>query len=414
MAATYQLALRPQWPALIDLDWASPLESWPPASFLDLPRGISRHTVRFCEVDGSLFALKELPQRAAERDYAGLRRLEDLGGSAVRAVGLVTRDGDPDCETAGVLITRYADFSFSYRELLSGEGFGERRTQLLDAFAFLLVELHLLGCFWGDCSLSNTLYRFDAGAIETMLVDAETSELHEELSRGQREYDVDIMRTNVGGEMADIAASRGLTLDDADLALGDDIAGRYDALWKELASDQRLPADAAQYKVQERVNRLNDLGFEVDDITLEPAPDRGQIRLGVRIADRHFHSNRLRALTGVEASEHQARQILSDLSYYELKKAAGGPKRSAAGKVLLAARWRVEEFEPWLRRLAQHLPPGADPVQAYTDVLHHRYMLSVGAGRDVGTEAAFERWLAEGRPGYPLPAAPEPVRAPRP
>ncbi|MBO0702245.1 MAG: DUF4032 domain-containing protein [Candidatus Dormibacteraeota bacterium] len=407
MAATYQLALRPQWPGLIDLDWSRPLERWPASTFVDLPRGISRHTVRFLEVDGSPFALKELPQRAAERDYAGLRRLEDLGGSAVRAVGVVTREGDPDQETAAVLITRYADYSFSYRELLSGEGFGERRTQLLDAFAFLLVELHLLGCFWGDCSLSNTLYRYDAGAIETMLVDAETSELHDELSRGQREYDLEIMRLNVGGEMADIAASRGLPLDDADLALGDDIARRYEALWKELASDQRLPADAAQYKVEERVERLNDLGFEVDGVTVEPAPDRGQIRLGVRVADRHFHTNRLRALTGVEASEHQARQILSDLSYYEMKKTAGGPRRSPAGKALIAARWRVEEFEPWLKRLAEHLPPGADPVQAYTDVLHHRYMLSVGAGRDVGTEAAFRRWLVEGRPGYPLPAPPE-------
>jgi hypothetical protein len=413
MPDTYQLALRPQWPGLIDLDWLEPLESWPASTFVDLPRGISRHTVRFCEVDGSLFALKELPQEAARQDYAGLRRLEDLGGSAVRAVGLVTREGDPDRETGAVLITRYADYSFSYRELLTGEGFGERRTQLLDAFAFLLVELHLLGCFWGDCSLSNTLYRYDAGAIETMLVDAETSELHERLSRGQREYDVEIMRFNVGGEMADIAAARGLTLDDADLALGDDIAGRYDALWKELASDQRLPADAAQYKVQERVRRLNDLGFEVDDINVEPAPDRGQIRLGVRIADRHFHTNRLQALTGVEASEHQARQILSDLNYYEMKKAAAGPKRTAAGKALLAARWRVDEFEPWLKRLVAHLPRGADPVQAYTDVLHHRYMLSVGAGCDVGTEAAFQHWLSEGRPGYPLPAAPEAVQVER-
>lgn len=414
MPDTYQLALRPQWPGLIDLDWARPLEAWPPSAFVDLPRGISRHTVRFCEVDGSLFALKELPQRPADRDYGGLRRLEDLGGSAVRAVGLVKRPGDPDAENGAILITRYADYSFSYRELISGEGFGERRTQLLDAFAFLLVELHLLGCFWGDCSLSNTLYRYDAGAIATMLVDAETSETHEQLTRGQREYDVEIMRLNVGGEMADIAASRGISLDDADMTLGDDIAHRYETLWKELASDQRLPADAAQYEVQRRVQRLNDLGFEVDDITVEPTRDRAQIRLGVRIADRHFHSNRLQSLTGVEATEHQARQILSDLSYYEMKKSSGGgARRSPAGKALLAARWRVEEFEPWLKRLAEHLPPGADPVQAYTDVLHHRYMLSVGAGRDVGTQAAFERWLQEGRPGYPLPAPTETLRVPR-
>ncbi|MGH7912796.1 MAG: DUF4032 domain-containing protein [Candidatus Dormibacteraceae bacterium] len=411
MPDTYQLALRPQWPGLIDLDWTRPLEDWDPATLVDLPRGISRHTVRFCEVDDTLFALKELPQGAAERDYAGLRRLEDLGGSAVRAVGLVTRAGDPDAETGAILITRYADYSFSFRELLSGEGFGERRTQLLDAFAFLLVELHLLGCFWGDCSLSNTLYRYDAGAIETMLVDAETTELHDRLSDGQREYDLEIMGLNVGGEMADIAASRGLPLDDADLTLGEDIARRYQTLWKELASDQRLPADAAHFEVQERVQRLNDLGFEVDDITVERSPERGQIRLGVRIADRHFHTNRLRALTGIEASEHQARQILSDLSYYEMKKAADAPsKRSLTGKALLAMRWRVDEFEPWLKRLAEHLPPGADPVQAYTDVLHHRYMLSVGAGRDVGTDAAFARWVREGQPGYPLPAPAEALK----
>lgn len=411
MAETFQLALRPQWPGLIDLDWATPLDAWPASAFVDLPRGISRHTVRFCDVGGVLFALKELPQGAAERDYTGLRRLEDLGGSAVRAVGLVTREGDPDSETGAILITRYADYSFSYLELLSGEGFGERRTQLLDAFAFLLVELHLLGCFWGDCSLSNTLYRYDAAAIETMLVDAETTELHEQLSAGQREYDLEIMRVNVAGEMGDIAASRGLSLDDADLALGDDIARRYESLWQELASDQRLPADAARYKVQERVQRLNELGFEVDGITVERTQDQDQVRLGVRIADRRFHTNRLRSLTGVEASEHQARQILSDLAYYEMRNAAGA---TPAGKPLVAARWRVEEFEPWLRRLAEHLPPGADPVQAYTDVLHHRYMLSVEAGRDVGTAAAFRLWAADGHPGYPLPAPDELARESRP
>ena len=402
MPLPYTLALRPQWPALIDFDWARPLAEWQDDRLVDLPRGISRHTVRFVEVEDSLFALKELPQHAANRDYAGLRRLEELGASAVRAVGLVERPGDHQAETGAVLITRYADYSFSYRELLSGGGFGERRTQLLDAFAFLLVELHLLGCFWGDCSLSNTLYRYDADAIETLLVDAETTELHDELSSGQRMHDLEIMAMNVAGEMADIAAGRGLEVDDADLALGEDIERRYQGLWRELAAEQRLPADAAQYQVTERVQRLNDLGFEVEDITVVPHPERGHIHLQLKVADRHFHTHRLRALTGVETSENQARQILSDLRYYEMRHGAG---RSPTGKALTAVRWRVEEFEPWLRRLARHLPAGSDPVQAYCDVLYHRYVMSVGAGHDVGTEAAFQTWLREGRPGYPLPAS---------
>ena len=37
--------------------------------------------------------------------------------------------------------------------------------RLLDALVELLVRLHLAGFFWGDCSLSNTLFRLDAGAF---------------------------------------------------------------------------------------------------------------------------------------------------------------------------------------------------------------------------------------------------------
>ena len=62
----------------------------------------------------------------------------------------------------------------------------------MDAQVELMVRLHLAGVFWGDCSLSNTLFRFDAGALAAYLVDAETAEIHKQLSVGQREYDLDI------------------------------------------------------------------------------------------------------------------------------------------------------------------------------------------------------------------------------
>jgi hypothetical protein len=405
----YTLVLRAEWAGLIGLDWARPLGEWQDRRLVELPMGLSRHTVRFIEIGGQLFALKELPQRAAQRDYDVLRRLEELGASAVGPVGIVTRAGDPAAETGAILITSYAEYSFSYRELVSGEGFGPRRAQLLDAFAFLLVELHMLGCFWGDCSLSNVLYRYDAGAIQPIMVDAETAELHPRLSDGQRRYDIEIMVENVAAEMMDIAASKGFDVDAADYRLGEDIAKRYASLWNELAAEQRLPADSAQYKINERIRRLNDLGFEVEEFRVVPEAGRDQdgrqIHLQLKVADRNYHSNRLRELTGVQASENQARQILSDLRYYQMTRAG----ESATGKALSAARWRVEEFEPWLRRLAARLPEGQDPVQAYCDLLHHRYMLSLVGGHDVGTEAAFQRWLREGRPGYPLPEESTPV-----
>ncbi|MGI8562549.1 MAG: DUF4032 domain-containing protein [Candidatus Dormibacter sp.] len=398
-AESYSVIIRPEWSGLIGLDWARPLLGWQDDRIVDLPRGISRHEVRFLALHGATFALKELPGGLATREYHALRRLEELGGSAVRAAGLVLRRLlDPGSEQSGVVITRYVDYSFSYRELLSGESFGPRRDQLLDAFAFLLVELHLLGCFWGDCSLSNVLYRYDAGAIETLLVDAETTALHPSLSDGQRQHDLSIMIDNVGGEMGDIAAVQGVSLDSADLGLGDDIARRYERLWTELGSEQRIPVDR-QYLITERIAKLNDLGFQVDQLEVIPHPGRDHLHLRLKVGDRNFHSSRLRELTGVEAAENQARQILADLRYFEVKEGRG-----ESAKPLLRMRWRVEEFEPWLRRLARHLPPEADPLQAYCDLLHHRYLLSAEAGRDVGTEAAFQHWLSSDRPGYPLAA----------
>ena len=72
----------------------------------------------------------------------------------------------------------------------------------------LLVRLHLAGFFWGDVSLSNTLFRRDAGAFAAYLVDAETGELHDRLSDGQREHDLDIARVNIAGELMDLAGRR--------------------------------------------------------------------------------------------------------------------------------------------------------------------------------------------------------------
>ena len=100
---------------------------------------------------------------------------------------------------------------------------------MLDAVAGLLVELHLAGCFWGDCSLSNVLYRYDAETIEAVMIDGETSRLRPSLSDGQRLEDLEIMKMNLAGEMADIATMNDLKIDHADLSLGEDIEDRYRA-----------------------------------------------------------------------------------------------------------------------------------------------------------------------------------------
>ena len=235
---TPQFVVRSGHPEFLGLPWDRPLAEWGHPRRLDLPKGISRHEVQFFGYDDGIYAVKELPRALARHEYAVLRQLEDLGAPSVRPLGLVERPWlDPYEEASAAVVTRYVEYAFSYRELLSGWGFGERRNQLLDAFAGLLVELHLLGCHWGDCSLSNVLYRYDAGAVDMTMVDAETARLYPALSDGQREDDLQLMVENVGGGMADLAAEHGTDLDLADLFLGEDIAARYHPLWREVTGE---------------------------------------------------------------------------------------------------------------------------------------------------------------------------------
>jgi len=146
-----------------------------------------------------------------------------------------------------------------------------------------------------------------------------------------------------------------------------------------------------QYKIAERIARINDLGFNVEDLTVASAD--GTLALNVRVGGRSFHANRLKELTGVEAGERQASTILDDLYYYTAKYATDTPSTVAA------IRWRVDAFEPVLERL-RSIPGVVDPVQSYCDLLNHRYNLSVKALQDVGTDAAFDDWVEMGRPGY--------------
>lgn len=394
------ITIRAGHPDFLDLPWTKSLEQWDIPELVDLPKGISRHTVRFVEVDGRVYAIKELPQRAARNDYNVLRQLEDIAAPAVRPAGLVTsRTQDPHEEMSAALITVYESFSFSYRELLQGPGFGSNRSRMLDAFAYLLVRLHLVGCFWGDCSLSNVLYRWDGDALETLMVDAETAAIHPNgLSDGQRQEDIAIMIENVAGGMADIAARAETEVTDADLALGEEIAQRYEALWKELVDEEAIAADE-RYRITDRMRRINELGFDVEEVDVVPISEEGdQLRFKLQLGGRTFHRNRLRDLTGVEALENQARLILSDLYYHQAKDDA----RSPTGKDISAIRWRVGVFEPMIERLRQ-VEGVADPIQAYCDLLYHRYIMATDQGRDVPTEEAFEDWLAKGRPGYPPP-----------
>jgi tRNA A-37 threonylcarbamoyl transferase component Bud32 len=378
-------------------------------SFRELPVGPSRHLVRFIVADARTYALKELPLDVGVREYRVLRHLESLGLPAVRALGIAE---SPERDSA-VLITEYLVHSLQYRRLLMRLplGPGPYRGRLLDAMAWLLVDLHRAGVFWGDCSLANTLFRRDGDKIQAFLVDAETSEVHPTLSDGQRAYDLEILVENVAFGLADLAAYQGRG-DELDAAIpeAETVRTRYTAVWDELHHEPGLrPGD--RQAVRARVRRLNELGFAVDEISLEPTPDGGEMRLRVAVSNRRFHARQLERLTRLRALEGQAILLLNDLREYRAW--LEFYDRRSVGEQEAADRWLEEVLGPSLERLAPAIGPGRDPLQAYCDVLEQKWIESERAGRDVGLAAAMASYIAGGAPapekGGPVSAVDEAV-----
>ncbi len=372
-------------PALIDLPWSTPLEEWPADHLVALPQGISRHVVRFVKLQGTVYAVKETREKIAEREYDLLRALERLDAPAVEAVAIVA---DRVNELEPVLITRHLQFSLPYRALFSHTLRPQTLDRLLDALAALLVRLHLLGFFWGDCSLSNTLFRRDAGAFAAYLVDAETGALHLRLSPGQRSEDLEIARTNIFGEALDLQAA-GLLHESVDPEqVSDEVVRRYETLWHELTFEQAMEIDARR-QMDKRIRRLNELGFDVEEIAMSVTEDHGERRVTLRpkVVDAGHHSRRLLRVTGLDAEENQARALLNDLDAYR-------SESDVADESEAAHRWLTEVFEPVIRAVPPHLRGKLEPPELFVQIIEHRWKLSDEAGRDVGLAPAVQSFLA--------------------
>src|SRR4051794_34047065 len=274
MPPRFQLVARTGHPSFLALPWDEPLEDWRSDRLVEVVRGIHRHVVRFVEYDRRLYALKELPARLAQREWTLLRRLAADNQPVVEVVGDVTR---PELEA--VLITRHLEFSLPFRILFENRAIGDLRQGVMNAGAELLVRLHTAGFFWGDASLSNTLFRRDAGGLAAYLVDSETGELHPPLSEGQRGYDLQIFEEDLGGEPLEVGAATGIELL---FEPGETAAERrepYDAPRTELPREEVFSTDE-RWKLDERLRRLNELGYDVDEIELVADAEGYRLRLG--------------------------------------------------------------------------------------------------------------------------------------
>ena len=376
---------------LIDLPWSTPLEQWEHPSMVHRTRGQSRHIVRFVNDGSRTFALKEIAEDVAEKEYRLLREIRGAGLPVVEAVGVVTGREDPEGQPIeGVLVTRFLDYSLPFRYLFSIEEGEPLSTKLVDAAVVLLVRLHVEGFYWGDCSLSNLLFRRDAGALMAYLVDAETSERRQPMPDGMREHELDVARENFAGGLMDVASERGLSSELDVFRIVNQLCERYTQLWNELTGVTEIDA-RERHLIDQRIRRLNDMGFDVDELVVERDPSGDRLRVIPALVEEGHHARELRRLTGLEVQENQARRLLNDIASYGAY--LGRVEGQTPPQAVVAARWIAEVYEPIVAQVPDDLRGRLEPPELFHELLEHRYYLSEAAGYEVDNDTGLRSYL---------------------
>lgn len=389
----------PEYPDFTDLPWEFKPDEWTKHELRleEVQHGISRHPVVFVNFDGSLYVIKELPESIARKEYDLLFQMQEHGLPCVKPIGYATimRKTGP----SSVLFTRYLEASMPYRYLFISNAVDRLQTHLLDAISGLLVQLHSNGFYWGDCSLSNILFRRDAGALQAYLVDAETAEFHlPRLSPMLRYHDLEIMQENIRGELTELQTDEHLSLSYPIQETGAYIQQRYRGLWEEITREDVFTQNEL-YRVQERIRALNSLGFSVKDIELKNEDHGNILKLRIFVSDRNFHRNQLMEFTGLYAEDRQAQQIINEIN--ELKASfsqSGNPNISLQS---VATHWFEHVYQPVIEQLRPiinnmaHPKFNADPIELYCQILEHKWYLSERARHDVGHQAAVEDFIKQ-------------------
>lgn len=395
---------------LVSLPLATPLDDWR-IDGLDEVLGIHRHVVRRLATASAVYVVKELPDDLALREFTLLRELAEESLPVVDVVAVVTERRAPDGALDGLLITRHLEYSLPYRSLLArrvaaGEVPAPERSielhePLRDALVGLLVRLHLAGFYWGDCSLSNTLFRRDAGALSAYVVDVETGERHLALSDGQRALDMQIATENIAGGLFDLQAAGRLSpsIDPAEAAA--EIERRYESLWTELTGVEEFAPDES-FRIEQRLDRLHALGYDVGEMEIVTSADGRRLRLVPQVVEHGYHAARLRDLTGLDTEENQARRLLNDIRDLREQRRAeqSGSANERAPATLpddreIADRWMNERFGPVIGALPEGLAAKLEPAEIYHQYLEHRWYLSERIGADADPALALRSFIDE-------------------
>ena len=124
------------------------------------------------------------------------------------------------------------------------------------------------------------------------------------------------------------------------------------------------------WQIDRRMERLNDLGFDVQELALVRSADGQRLRIRPTLVEEGHHSRTLAGRTGLRVQENQARRLLNDIAAYgawlEHEEGASIPE------AVMDYRWLREIYQPAIDRVPPEPAPGASPPSCSSEMLRHR------------------------------------------
>ena len=185
----------------------------------------------------------------------------------------------------------------------------------------------------------------------------------------------------------DLSASGAVQRPIDGFAIIEHLRSRYEALWRELTDLEEFGADE-MWRIERRVERLNDLGFDVDELDIVTDLGGDTIRIQPKVVDLGHHTRELRDLTGMTVEDNQARRILNDIASFAAHYDLGREDRH-----VVASRWMHEIFEPIMAMIPPDATGKLEPAEIFHEILEHRWYLSEQAGYEVNIHATARDYI---------------------
>lgn len=169
--------------------------------------------------------------------------------------------------------------------------------------------------------------------------------------------------------------------------MSDGIVAAYRSLWKELTGAESF-ATSERWRINDRVNRLNDLGFDIEELAIKTDESGSTVRIQPKVVDAGHHQRRLLRLTGLDAQENQARRLLNDLDSY-----TATYDKQGLDEEMVAHEWLAQVFEPVIRSIPRDLKGRLEPAEMFHQLLEHRWFMSQQQARDVPLAEAVTAYV---------------------